>query len=162
MIFSKNTIKDAARLSLAKWYDKVEKAGFKSFNVIAATLYEHYNEVLNFFINRSTNAFAESFNAKLKAFRVAFRGVSDINFFLFRLSQKNDVGKSVKVIYYSDLRFFPPIFHHPPGVYITLDNQRHLLHHSVARIQSECFLLAYAQMFEYTVKVHNNIIALMV
>ena len=87
MIFSKNTIKDAARLSLAKWYDKVEKAGFKSFNVIAATLYEHYNEVLNFFINRSTNAFAESFNAKLKAFRAALRGVSDIKFFLFRLSK---------------------------------------------------------------------------
>ena len=85
MIFSKNTVKDAARLSLARWYNKVEDSGFKSFNVIAATLYEHYEEVLNFFINRSTNAFAESFNAKLKAFRTALRGVSDIKFFLFRL-----------------------------------------------------------------------------
>ena len=85
MIFSKNTIKDAARLSLARWYNKVEEAGFKSFNVIAATLYEHYDEVLNFFVNRSTNAFAESFNAKLKAFRSALRGVSDMKFFLFRL-----------------------------------------------------------------------------
>ena len=85
MIFSKNTIKDAARLSLARWYNKVEESGFKSFNVIAATLYEHYDEVLNFFKNRSTNAFAESFNAKLKAFRSALRGVSDIKFFLFRL-----------------------------------------------------------------------------
>ena len=85
MIFSKNTIKDAARLSLARWYDKVEKSGFKSFNVIAATLYEHYDEVLNFFVNRSTNAFAESFNAKLKAFRTSLRGVADIKFFLFRL-----------------------------------------------------------------------------
>ena len=40
----------------------------KSFNVIAATLYELYDEVLNFFVNRATNAFAESFNAKIKAF----------------------------------------------------------------------------------------------
>lgn len=56
MIFSKNSIKDAARLSLAKWYNKVAECEFKSFNVIAATLYEHYDEVLNFFVNRSTNA----------------------------------------------------------------------------------------------------------
>lgn len=86
MIFSKNTVKDAARLSLARWYDKVDRSRFKSFNVIAATLYEHYDEVLNFFVNRSTNAFAESFNAKIKAFRAAVRGVVDIKFFLFRLS----------------------------------------------------------------------------
>ena len=86
MIFSKNTVKDAARLSLARWYNKVDDSGFKSFNVIAATLYEHYDEVLNFFVNRATNAFAESFNAKIKAFRAALRGVTDIKFFLFRLT----------------------------------------------------------------------------
>lgn len=87
MIFSKNTIKDVARLSLARWYDAVEKSGFKSFNVIAATLFEHYDEVLNFFVNRATNAFAESFNAKIKAFRASLRGVTDIKFFLFRLTK---------------------------------------------------------------------------
>lgn len=86
MIFSKNSVKDAARLSLARWYNKVDDSGFKSFNVIAATLYEHYDEVLNFFVKRATNAFAESFNAKIKAFRAALRGVSDIKFFMFRLS----------------------------------------------------------------------------
>jgi len=31
------------------------------------------------------NAFAESFNAKIKAFRAQFRGVGDIPFFIFRL-----------------------------------------------------------------------------
>lgn len=87
MIFSKNTVKDAARLSLARWYNKVDESGFKSFNVIAATLYEHYEEVLNFFVNRATNAFAESFNAKIKAFRASLRGVTDIKFFLFRLTK---------------------------------------------------------------------------
>ena len=44
MIFAKNTIKDAARLSMARWYNKVEEAGFHSFNVIAATFYEHYDD----------------------------------------------------------------------------------------------------------------------
>lgn len=86
MIFSKNTIKDAARLSMAKWYNKVEEAGFHSFNVIAATFYEHYNEILNFYNNRSSNAMAESFNAKIKLFRANLRGVADKKFFLFRIA----------------------------------------------------------------------------
>jgi len=86
MIYNKNSIKAGARLSLAKWYNKVADAEFKSFNTIAATVYEHHEEILNFFVNRSTNASAESFNAKIKAFRASLRGVVDINFFLFRLS----------------------------------------------------------------------------
>ena len=48
MIFARNTIKDAARLTMAKWYNKVEKAGFHSFNVIATTFYEHYDDIHNF------------------------------------------------------------------------------------------------------------------
>ena len=47
-------------------------------------LYKHYDKVLNFFVNRATNAFAESFNAKIKAFRASLRGVTDIRFFPFR------------------------------------------------------------------------------
>jgi len=87
MIFSKNSIKDAARLSLARWYNDVADSKFKSFNTIAATVYEHHEEILNFFINRSTNASAESFNAKIKAFRASLRGVTDIKFFLFRVAK---------------------------------------------------------------------------
>ena len=41
MIFSKNTIKDATRLSMARWYNKVNESRLKSFNVLAATFYEH-------------------------------------------------------------------------------------------------------------------------
>ncbi|MEG1499408.1 MAG: transposase [Bacteroidales bacterium] len=43
--------------------------------------------MLNYFVNRSTNAAAESFNAKVKAFRIQFRGVRDIPFFVFRLAE---------------------------------------------------------------------------
>ena len=39
------------------------------------------------FDNRSTNASAESFNAKIKSFRAQFRGVRDIPFFIFRLAK---------------------------------------------------------------------------
>ena len=87
MIFSRNTIKDAARLSMARWYNKVEEAGMKQFNVIAATFYEHYDEILNFYNNRSSNAAAESFNAKIKLFRANLHGVADKKFFLFRVAK---------------------------------------------------------------------------
>lgn len=87
MIFSKNTIKNAARLSMARWYNKVEEAGFHSFNVIAATFYERYEEILNFYNNRSSNAMAESFNSKIKLFRANLRGVADKKFFIFRIAK---------------------------------------------------------------------------
>lgn len=78
--------KGVAFTRLAKWYDKVEKAGFKTFNIIARSIQEHYLTILNYFDNRSTNASAESFNAKIKSFRASFRGVRNVTFFLFRLS----------------------------------------------------------------------------
>ena len=47
----------------------------------------NYLTILNYFDNRSTNASAESFNAKVKAFRAQFRGGRDIPFFIFRLAK---------------------------------------------------------------------------
>ena len=38
----------------------------------------NYQTILNYFDNRYTNASAESFNAKVKAFRAQFRGARDI------------------------------------------------------------------------------------
>jgi len=84
-IFNKRSTKDSARLNLARWYNSVAQAGFKSFNTIAATFYEHSDEILNFFDNRSTNASAESINSKIKAFRAKLHGVNDSKFFIFRL-----------------------------------------------------------------------------
>ena len=85
-IFSnKKSTADTARLNLARWYNKVAESGFKSFNTIAATFYEHSDEIINFFYNRSTNASAESINSKIKAFRAKLHGVNDTKFFIFRL-----------------------------------------------------------------------------
>ncbi|MFT0367986.1 transposase, partial [Bacteroides faecis] len=47
----------------------------------------HYMNIINFFERRATNAAAESFNAKIKAFRAQFRGVRDKAFFLYRLTK---------------------------------------------------------------------------
>lgn len=87
MIFSHNKEKGIALTKMARWFNDVTDSGFKSFNTISATFYAHYSEILNYFDNRSTNASAESFNAKIKAFRSQFRGVRDITFFLFRLTK---------------------------------------------------------------------------
>ena len=87
MIFTKNSVKNAARRHLALWYNQVEESRFKPFNTILKTIQNHYEDILNFFNNRSTNASAESFNAKIKAFRNAIRGVIDVEFFLFRLTK---------------------------------------------------------------------------
>lgn len=70
---------------LARWHEKVRQAGFKSFNTISRTIENHYITILNYFDNRSTNASAESFNAKIKAFRAQLRGVTNVGFFLYRL-----------------------------------------------------------------------------
>jgi transposase len=87
MIFSHTKVKGVAYTKLAKWFNEITDSGFKSFNTISATIYSHYPEILNFFDNRSTNASAESFNAKIKTFRATQRGVVDIPFFLFRVSK---------------------------------------------------------------------------
>lgn len=87
MIFNKRSIKAGARTNLARWYQDVEESGFDSFNTIAATLYDRNEEVLNFYLNRASNAAAESFNAKIKQFRAQLRGVIDIPFFLYRLTK---------------------------------------------------------------------------
>ena len=83
-IFNRHSTKDSARLNLARWYNCVAESGFKSFNTIAATFYEHSDEILNLFDNRSTNASAESINSKIKAFRAKLHGVNDTKFFIFR------------------------------------------------------------------------------
>jgi len=87
MIYSHTQAKGVAFTKLAQWYNKVAESEFKSFNTIAATMHTHYANILNFFDERSTNASAESFNSKLKAFRATQRGVNDMAFFMYRVSK---------------------------------------------------------------------------
>ena len=86
-IFKVCKSKEHAFKHLALWYNDVEACGIESFRTVARSVQAHYLSILNFFINRSTNASAESFNAKVKAFRATSRGVRDIKFFLFRLAK---------------------------------------------------------------------------
>lgn len=78
--------KESAAKSLGKWYNKVTDFYDRNFNTVSATICERQDEVLNFFLNRETNASAESLNSRIKSFRAQLHGVVDVKFFLYRLS----------------------------------------------------------------------------
>jgi transposase len=85
-IFNKKSKPAEARLNLARWYNKVEAFGDDGFSKVIETFENHNATIVNYFQDRLTNASAESFNAKIKAFRTQFRGVGDIKFFMHRLA----------------------------------------------------------------------------
>lgn len=85
-IFNRKSVASVARLNLARWYNEVEAFGNPQFNKVLETFENHNRTIINYFERRLTNASAESFNAKIKAFRTQFRGVGDIKFFMFRLA----------------------------------------------------------------------------
>ncbi|MDO6806110.1 transposase, partial [Wenyingzhuangia sp. 1_MG-2023] len=71
-IFNLKTTLQIAYTKLAHWYKQVEKSGFNQFKSIVNTITLNYRSILNYFIIRSTNAGADSFNAIIKAFRAQF------------------------------------------------------------------------------------------
>lgn len=84
-IFNMKCKPGVARLSLARWHNDVEAFGYDGFSKVIETFENHNDTIVNYFEDRLTNASAESFNAKIKAFRTQFRGVGDIKFFMYRL-----------------------------------------------------------------------------
>jgi transposase len=86
-IYNTTKSKGVGLTKLAHWYNKVEKLNMKFFKSVIVTMQNNYDTIANYFIRRATNASAESFNAKIKAFRSQFRGVQDIPFFIFRLEK---------------------------------------------------------------------------
>ena len=77
------------RVKPALWYNEIEEFGYDTFTTVANSIENHYERILNYFGCRRTNAAAEAFNAKIKAFRASFRGVVDKRFFLYRLAKVN-------------------------------------------------------------------------
>ena len=87
MIYNnRNATRESGLESLKQWYNKVTDFDNDAFNTVSATIYEKQDEIVNYFVHRSTNAAAESLNSKIKNFRAQLHGVVDVEFFLFRLS----------------------------------------------------------------------------
>lgn len=72
--------------ALENWYAEVMRSGFKTLIGAADTIGSRQEHVVNYFKERHTNASAESLNSKIKGFRSMLRGVSDLPFFMYRIS----------------------------------------------------------------------------
>ena len=67
-VFNKKSTPDQARLNLARWYNEVETFGENEFARVLETFENHNGTIINYFEESLSNASAESFNAKVKAF----------------------------------------------------------------------------------------------
>lgn len=77
-----------AKVKFVRWANNIRlEKELTEFNCAAKSIVYHLDTILNFFINRNTNANAESFNSKIKLFRAKQKGVRDVDFFLFRLEK---------------------------------------------------------------------------
>lgn len=86
-IYETSQTRQEAQQRFEQWFQNVNEKSSDFFVTAAHYLEDHLDTILNYFSDRSTNASAESFNAKLKGFRALLRGVVDKKFFLFRVAQ---------------------------------------------------------------------------
>lgn len=83
-LYEKEMCRETAAILLRQWCQSCDLSAIPEMENAAASILRHEGRILNFWNNRATNAFAESFNAKLKHFRGMLRGIRDLKFFLFR------------------------------------------------------------------------------
>ena len=65
-IFSDYTDKDVARAKLALWYNEIEEFGYDTFTTVANSIENHYERILNYFVNRSKMLLRKLLMQKLK------------------------------------------------------------------------------------------------
>jgi transposase len=74
-----------AEFHLKDWIQKAKNSGITTLITAAKTIASNLGGILNYLVNRSTNASLENFNRKLKTFLSTLRGVNDKNLFFYRL-----------------------------------------------------------------------------
>ena len=84
-IFRMNISREEAKKKLHEWYKEVNNCTLREVKAARDAIKRKEEDVLNYFINRSTNASAESLNSKIKGFRAQLHGIADIPFFLYRV-----------------------------------------------------------------------------
>lgn len=77
--------KETAKSKQHEWYDKVAASTLREVKAARDTIKLKEDQVLNYFVERSTNASAESLNSKVKNFRAQLHGVLDVKYFMYRL-----------------------------------------------------------------------------
>ncbi len=84
-IFKRKLTIDEAKHRLHEWYKDVNICTLREIKAARDCIKSREVEVLNYFINRATNASAESLNSKMKGFRAQLHGIADIPFFMYRI-----------------------------------------------------------------------------
>ena len=74
VIRSKTLDRESAKPKFEEWYKAVNVCPSREVKAARDTIKSREDNVLNYFVNRSTNAAAESLNSKLKSFRAQLRG----------------------------------------------------------------------------------------
>lgn len=82
---NKSLTREEAKVKPYEWYDKVAACTVREIKSARDCIKSKEDEVLNYFLNRSTNAAAESLNAKMKGLKAQLHGVADVPFFMYRL-----------------------------------------------------------------------------
>ena len=83
---NKKLTKEKAKEKLKEWYKEIADSKIPELIAAKKELKAKEDDVLNYFVNRATNAAAESLNSKMKGFRSELRGVRDLPFYLYRCS----------------------------------------------------------------------------
>ena len=74
-----------ARESLGAWYEKTKSTKIEEIKNFRHTVRRHEGQIMNYFSEGHTNAFAESLNNKIQSFVRSNYGIRDRDFFHFRL-----------------------------------------------------------------------------
>lgn len=77
--------KAEAEQGMKNWLEWVLDHPIPEFRTLAKTVKKHLHGILNYFLDRKTNALLENFNGRVKQFLRQVRGSRDKDFFFFRL-----------------------------------------------------------------------------
>ena len=84
-IFETSMDREKARTALIRWIDKVEKMKVTAFQSFLVTLRNWFELILNYFLERWTNAFAEGVNNKIKLIKRRAFGFTNFDHFRLRI-----------------------------------------------------------------------------
>lgn len=77
--------RESARVFIKKWCSRVKKNKLPSLKAVIFAIERHLDGLLNYFINRLTNALCEGFNSKIQQIKTAARGFRSLENYRIRI-----------------------------------------------------------------------------
>jgi len=84
-IFNQQISKSIAKRKLRSWIKRVKKSGLSCFDAFINTLHNWWNEITNYFIDRSNSGFVEGFNNRVKVLKRRCYGLFNIQHIFQRI-----------------------------------------------------------------------------